>query len=261
MTHLAVNLSMIFTEVPLIERFALAKKHGFQHIEIQFPYELEISEIQTELEKNELSLCLINAPAGDLMQGGNGLTAMPDKTIEFRQALEQAIEYATALQVPSINILAGKQASHLSTEMCFETLIKNLRLASVMFSEHHIQPVFEMINGIDMPNFLVQNIEQAHQILNAVQHPALKMQFDCYHMQMMNEHVLHTLQENIDQIGHIQFADCIGRHEPDTGSIAFHDIFTWLNHSSYAGFIAAEYKPSRHSEDSFAWKNKYFPLS
>jgi hydroxypyruvate isomerase len=258
MKHLAVNLSMIFTEVPLIERFALAKKHGFQHVEIQFPYELKISEIHTELEKNELSLCLINAPAGDLMQGGNGLAAMPDKTAEFRQALEQAIDYAKALKVPSINILAGRQASHLSTEICFETLIKNLRLASVMFSEYQIQPVFEMINGIDMPNFLVQNMAQAHQVLNAVQHPALKMQFDCYHMQMMNENVLQALQENIQQIGHIQFADCIGRHEPDTGSIAFHDIFNWLNHSSYTGFIAAEYKPSGHSENSFTWKNKYF---
>ena len=258
MKHLAVNLSMIFTEVPLIERFALAKKHGFQHVEIQFPYELKISEIHTELEKNELSLCLINAPAGDLMQGGNGLAATPDKTVEFRQALEQAIDYAKALKVPSINILAGRQASDLSTEICFETLIKNLRLASVMFSEYQIQPVFEMINGIDMPNFLVQNMAQAHQVLNAVQHPALKMQFDCYHMQMMNENVLQALQENIQQIGHIQFADCIGRHEPDTGSIAFHDIFNWLNHSSYTGFIAAEYKPSGHSENSFTWKNKYF---
>lgn len=258
MKHLAVNLSMIFTEVPLIERFALAKKHGFQHVEIQFPYELKISEIHTELEKNELSLCLINAPAGDLMQGGNGLAAMPDKTVEFRQALEQAIDYAKALKVPSINILAGRQASDLSTEICFETLIKNLRLASVMFSEYQIQPVFEMINGIDMPNFLVQNMAQVHQVLNAVQHPALKMQFDCYHMQMINENVLQALQENIQQIGHIQFADCIGRHEPDTGSIAFHDIFNWLNHSSYTGFIAAEYKPSGHSENSFTWKNKYF---
>ena len=259
MNHLAVNLSMIFTEVPLIERFALAKKHGFRHVEIQFPYVLSISDIQKQLDENELSLCLINVPTGDLMQGGCGLAGIPEKETEFRQALEQAIDYAKALQVPSINILAGKQPTHLEYSTCFETLVKNLRLASVMLSEHYIQPVFEMINGKDMPNFLIQTIEQAHQVLNAVQHPTLKMQFDCYHMQMMGENLQHALQENIHQIGHIQFADCIGRHEPDTGSIPFNDIFSWLKQSSYTGFIAAEYRPSTLSENSFAWKDKYFP--
>jgi hydroxypyruvate isomerase len=98
MSHLAVNLSMIFTEVPLIERFALAHAHGFQHIEIQFPYELEIFDIQTQLEQYDLSLCLINVPAGDLMQGGNGLAGIPGKEIEFHHALMLAIRYAKAFK-------------------------------------------------------------------------------------------------------------------------------------------------------------------
>ncbi len=108
-----------------------------------------------------------------------------------------------------------------------------------MFSEHDIQPVFEMINGTDMPRFLVQNIAQAQEMLEAVQHPALKMQYDCYHMAMMGEDVLQGLQENIQAIGHIQFADCPGRHEPDTAQIMYANIFEWLQHSSYDGFIAA----------------------
>ena len=258
MIKLAVNLSMIFTEVPLIERFALARAQGFQHVEIQFPYELSIKQIQTQLTLHDLSLCLINVPAGDLMQGGNGLAGVPGMELEFHRGLEQAIQYATALNVPSVNILAGKQPLDADLLPCLNTLAKNLKLACSMLSDHQIQPVFEMVNGTDMPRFLVQNIAQAQDILEAVQHPALKMQFDCYHMAMMGEQVFEELKENIHTIGHIQFADCPGRHEPDTAQINFAEIFQWLNQSSYMGYTAAEYRPQVHSQHSFAWKDKYF---
>ncbi|MBP8013183.1 MAG: TIM barrel protein, partial [Acinetobacter sp.] len=121
MSKLAVNLSMIFTEVPLIERFALARKHGFQHVEIQFPYELSIEQIQSQLTLHQLSLCLINVPAGDLMQGGNGLAGVPGKENEFHHALELAIRYATALNVPRVNILAGKQPVDADLLPCLNT--------------------------------------------------------------------------------------------------------------------------------------------
>ncbi|RKG52980.1 hydroxypyruvate isomerase [Acinetobacter cumulans] len=258
MIKLAVNLSMIFTEVPLLERFALARAHGFDHIEIQFPYELSIEQIQTQLTIHDLSLCLINAPAGDLMTGGNGLAGIPGQEIEFHHGLEKAIRYAKALQVPSINILAGKQPLDADLLPCLKTLATNLKLACHMCSDHGIQPVFEMINGTDMPRFLVQNIAQAQEMLEAVRHPALKMQFDCYHMAMMGENLMESLQENIDVIGHIQFADNPGRHEPDTGNIDYAVIFDWLKHSQYTGFSAAEYRPQNLSQNSFAWKDKYF---
>ena len=240
MTKLAVNLSLIFTEVPLIERFALAHLHGFHNVEIQFPYELSIEEIQAQLEQYDLSLCLINVPAGDLMQGGNGLAGVPGQELAFHQALELAIEYAEALNVPNVNILAGKQPQDADLLPCLNTLANNLKLACHLLSNRDIQPVFEMINGTDMPRFLVQNIAQGQEMLEAVQHPALKMQFDCYHMAMMGEDVLAALQENIDWIGHIQFADCPGRHEPDTAQIDYSAIFSWLKQSAYTGFIAAE---------------------
>lgn len=258
MMKLAVNLSMIFTEVPLIERFALAQAHGFKHVEIQFPYELTIEQIQTQLIENHLTLCLINAPAGDLMQGGNGLAGIPGMELEFHRGLEKAIQYATALNVPSINILAGKQPIDCDLLPCLNTLTQNLKLACSMLSIHHIQSVVEMINGTDMPRFLIQNIAQAQEILEAVQQPALKIQYDCYHMAMMGEDLLETLKENIQEIGHIQFADCPNRHEPDTANIDFAAIFEWLQHSTYKGYLAAEYRPQGHSKNSFAWKDKYF---
>ena len=255
---LAVNLSMIFTEVPLIERFALARQHGFDHVEIQFPYELEIEQIQKQLETYQLSLCLINVPAGDLMQGGNGLAGVPGEEQNFNRALDQAIAYATALQVPTLNILAGRQPTDADLLPCLNTLAENLKLACSKCSDHAIQPVFEMINGVNMPRFLIQNIAQAQEMLEAVHHPALKMQFDCYHMAMMGEDVLLELQDNLAQIGHIQFADCPNRHEPDSGEINYSSVFNFIKTADYSGFIAAEYKPKSTSAESFAWKEKYF---
>lgn len=258
MTKLAVNLSLIFTEVPLIERFALAHQHGFSHVEIQFPYELSIQQIRQQLDQHQLSLCLINVPAGDLMQGGNGLAGIPGQEIAFSTAIDRAIEYATALDVPSVNILAGKQPKDADLLPCLNTLANNLKFACLKLSKHRIQPLIEMINSTDMPNFLVQNIAQAQDILEAVQHPALKLQYDCYHMAMMGELVLDALIENIEMIGHIQFADFPHRHQPDTAQLDFQAIFDYLSQSAYTGYVAAEYKPSAQSVDSFKWKDKYF---
>lgn len=258
MIKLAVNLSMIFTEVPLLERFALARQHGFEHVEIQFPYEFSIEQIEAQLQTHQLSLCLINVPAGDLMLGGNGLAGVPGQELAFREALDSALEYATRLKVPSVNILAGRQPVELDLLPCLRTLTSNLKLAAERFTEVGIQPVFEMINGVDMPRFLLQNIAQAQEMLEAVNHPQLKMQYDCYHMAMMNEDILTTLQENLENIGHIQFADCPGRHEPNSAEMNYEAIFSYLEQSAYQGFVAAEYKPKTDSSHSFAWKTQYF---
>ena len=258
MLKLAVNLSMIFTEVPLLQRFALAKAQGFDTVEIQFPYVHSIDEIAAALSQHQLQLCLINVPAGDLMQGGCGLAGVPGCEAEFAAAIEQAIAYASQLQVPTVNILVGKQPEGIAYADCLDTLTQNLRLACDRLAAHNIQPVIEMINGINMPGFLIQRMAQAQDLLKRVQRPNLKLQYDCYHMAMMGEDVLEALKENIHDIGHIQFADCPGRHEPDTAQIHFAEIFQWLNQSTYSGYIAAEYRPQAHSSHSFAWKDKYF---
>lgn len=257
MLNLAVNLSMIFTEVPLIERFALAKQQGFHAIEIQFPYELTIEQIKQQLEQHDLDLILINVPAGDLMQGGNGLAGIPGQETEFAHAIQNAMNYATHLGVPTVNILAGKQPKDADLLPCLQTLADNLKFASDAFQDANITPVIEMINGYDMPNFLIQNIAQGQEMLEAVNHPALKLQYDCYHMAMMGEDVLEGLKENIHQIGHIQFADYPHRHEPLTGNLDFNQIFSWIKSSNYLGYCAAEYKPSQPSTQSFSWLSTY----
>lgn len=253
MLQFSANLSMLFTEVPLLERFAFARQQGFAAVEIQFPYELSMDDIAEQLVLQQQQLVLINMPAGDLMQGGDGLACVPGREHEFRQAVFQAIRYAKTLQVPCINILAGRQSIHADLLPCLQTLASNLRFACDEMSRVGITPLIEIINGIDMPRFMLQTMAQAQEMLEAVQHPALKIQFDCYHQAMMQEPVLQNLQENLALIGHIQFADCPNRHEPGTGELNFDALFEFIQQTDYAGYTGAEYRPLVSTEQSLHW--------
>lgn len=257
MLRFSANLSMLFTEVPLIERFALARQAGFDAIEIQFPYELEVQAIQKQLRQHQLKLILINLPAGDLMQGGDGVTGVSGCEHQFEQALSDGLHYARALQVPTINILAGRQPEHVDLSPCVKTLTHNLRYATQDIAACGITPVIEAINGIDMPRFLLQSMAQLQDILAAVDRPELKLQYDCYHMAMMGEPVLASLQQHLAQIGHIQFADYPNRHQPNTGTLDFKLLFTSIAESDYHGWTGAEYRPLGSTQASLAWLQEF----
>lgn len=256
--QLGINLSMIFTEVPLIERFALARQAGFDTVEIQFPYELSITEIQQQLEQHQLKLCLINVPAGDLMQGGLGLACQPDKTSEYQQAVQQAIAYATALNVPTINVLSGRCRPEQDEQQVWQTFINNLNYTAQQCQTHTIQVVFEAINGIDMQHFLIQNLSRVAQVFNDVDDKNIALQFDCYHIAMMGEDIIDTLHQYSANIKHIQFADYPHRHQPNTGSLDFTAFFDAIAQSDYQGYVCAEYKPQGSSIESLAWKQQFF---
>lgn len=243
MPRFAANLSLLFTEYPLIERFAAARAAGFRAVEIQFPYDLGIGDIRQELERHELELVLINVPAGDLMQGGDGLAGVPGREQMFRRAVMQALPYAQQLGVRCVNVLAGRQPEEGDLLHCLHTLAGNARYAAEAFQSIGVTTTLEAINTIDMPRFLVSNIAQMQEILEAADHPTLKMQFDCYHLAMMGEDLIAGLRENIADIGHIQFADTPGRGAPGTGNIPYDQIFRYLGELPYNGWCSAEYRP------------------
>lgn len=251
MLKFSANLSLLFTERPLSERFSAARAAGFSAVEIQFPYELDIPTLKTLLQENTLELVLINVPAGDFMAGGNGLACVPGKEEEFRKAVDTAREYAEALGVPRINVLAGRKPAEYSHEDCLAVLTENLRHASHAFHKAGIGTVVEAINLFDMPGFLIHSVADMQQLCE--HNSRLKMQFDCYHMSRMGEDVLEALHSNLPLIGHIQFADNPGRHEPGTGHIDYKPVFSLLKSSDYQGWCGAEYLPSKRTEDTLGW--------
>jgi len=253
MLNFTANLSLLFTEVALIDRFKIAKQAGFNAVEIQFPYDLSTTAIKDKLDEYGLKLVLFNVAAADLLQGGEGLACVPEKRDQFRQAVAQAVEYAGLLKPEAINVLPGRCPDKSRLEHYLKTFKENLRFAIEAFSPLGIKTVFEAVNTHDMPGFIVHSGAQMLSVLDQLNRPELFMQYDIYHMQMMGEKPEEFIAEHTDKIGHIQFADCPGRGQPGTGQIDFDRMFSVIEKSGYSGWIGAEYKPVGTTIESLDW--------
>lgn len=251
----AANLSMLFTEQPLLERFSAAKTAGFNAVEIQFPYVEKVADIKAELIANDMKCILINVPAGDLMEGGEGLASVPGKEAEFAAALVECLSYVTSLKVKRVNVLPGRCFDENKRELYLQTFKRNLNKVAEMFKPLGVTVTFEAINTFDMPGFLVHNVEQMLDVMKDAEHDNIKMQFDVYHMARMEEGDVSALISQLgNQIGHIQFADVPGRGEPGTGILDFKSIFYAIEYSNYEGWVGAEYKPTKNTEETLRWK-------
>lgn len=249
----AANLSLLFTERPLIERFAAARAAGFDAVEIQFPYSLTPEQIRQELETHQLKLVLINIPAGDWEAGERGLACLPGREQAFAAALDQALDWAQRLNVDKINCLAGVPPTDMSAELIEQTLAQNLTLAAERCHQAGIELMIEAINTEDVPGFYLHRSAQVCELIKRLELPSTRLQYDVYHMQIMEGNLISTLQRNADKIGHIQIADVPGRHEPGTGEINFTNLFKALEAQDYAGHISLEYVPKNQTEAGLGW--------
>lgn len=253
MPKFAANLTMLFTEVPFMERFALAAKAGFTHVEYLFPYPFAAADLKAQLDQHGLQQVLFNLPAGDWAAGERGIAALPGRSDEFRAGVPQAIEYAQVLGVNRVNCLVGKRSADHSDEAHRQTLIENLRFAATELAKHGIELVIEPINHFDIPGFFLNRTEQAISVIDEVGHPNIRVQFDIYHVQREEGEITGTFHKYKDRITHIQIADNPGRHQPGTGEINFPFLFREIDASAYPGWIGLEYIPSQETSASFGW--------
>ena len=244
---------MLFTEVPFMERFALAAKAGFTHVEYLFPYPFKAEDLKAELDNYGLQQVLFNLPAGDWAAGERGIAALPGRSDEFRAGVSQAIEYAKLLGVKRLNCLVGKRVADHSDEAHWQTLVPNVRFAATELAEHGIELVVEPINHYDIPSFFINRTEQALKLINEVALPNVRVQYDIYHAQREEGEITATLRKHIARIGHIQIADNPGRHQPGTGEINFPFLFRQIDESGYTGWIGLEYIPEPDTASSLTW--------
>jgi hydroxypyruvate isomerase len=253
MPRFCANLSLLFTEMELINRFKAAKQEGFNAVEIQFPYSLSAATLIKALEEQQLKLALFNVDADDLLQGGEGLACVPEKQDQFRQAVAQALEYAKLSKPEAINVLPGRCLTEYRKRDYLKTFKENLCFAVETFAPLGIKTVFEAINSHDMPGFIIHNELQMLDTLDQLNLPMLFMQYDIYHMQMMGGKPEEFITRYADKIGHIQFADCPGRGQPGTGQINFERVFSAIEKSAYSGWVGAEYNPVGSTSESLNW--------
>ena len=256
MPRFAANLTMLFNEVPFLDRFERAAKAGFSAVEFLFPYPFAVEEIKAPLDANGLQLVLHNLPAGNWDAGERGIACHPDRIEEFRAGVEQAIGYATALGVQQLNCLVGKAPGGVADGLLHATLVANLRHAAAKLGQAGLRLLVEPINRFDIPGFYLHRTDQALALLDEVGAANAFVQYDIYHAQRTEGELAATLGKHLARIGHVQLADNPGRNEPGTGEINYPFLFKHLDRIGYAGWIGCEYKPAGTTEAGLGWRQQ-----
>jgi hydroxypyruvate isomerase len=256
MPRFAANLTMMFTELPFLDRFDAAAKAGFKAVEFLFPYAFEAEEIKRKLDANGLTLILHNLPAGNWEDGERGVACHPDRVNEFRVGVGRAMAYARALGVKQLNCLAGKAPAGVSEEVLRTTFVENLRYAANALKTAGLKLLIEPVNSFDIPGFYLNRTVQAASILADVCADNAFIQYDIYHAQRMEGELAATVQKYLPRIGHIQLADNPGRNEPGTGEINYPFLFAHLDRIGYDGWIGCEYKPATSTEAGLGWRQR-----
>lgn len=253
MLRFSANISTMFTEWPLLDRPAAAADAGFAAVEMQFPYEADADALAGACAKAGVPMVLINLPAGDRAQGELGLACLPDRVEDFAAGVEQAIAYAQALGVHRVNCLAGRVPQGLVRDEIHATLIANVRNAADRLGRENILLLVEPLNRRDHVDFALAGLAEADALITAVDHPNVALQFDAYHLHAAGDDMQAAFVERAGVIGHLQFSDFPGRHEPGTGDIAIEALFDLVAASPYHGWTGAEYQPSGTTLDSLGW--------
>jgi hydroxypyruvate isomerase len=256
MPKFSANLSMLFTELPFLDRFEAAARADFEAVEFLFPYAFDAKDIRERLDDNGLQLVLHNLPAGNWDAGERGIACDPARTEEFSAGIAKAIAYAQALGVPRLNCLAGKAPAGVAPEALRDTFVSNLSRAATAFKAAGLNLLIEPINNFDIPGFYLNRTEQALSILDAVGADNAFVQYDIYHAQRMEGELAATVQKHLHRIGHIQLADNPGRNEPGTGEINYPFLFAHLDRIGYTGWIGCEYKPATTTEAGLGWHQR-----
>lgn len=257
MPRFAANLSLMFTEVPFLERFERAARAGFDAVEYLFPYRWPATELAALLEQFGLSQVLFNLAPGDWEAGERGLAALPGRERDFAASIEQALEYAERLGCRRLHVMAGCPGAEVDPAAAERTYVENLRRACAVVGERPITLLIEPLNTGDMPGYFLTGTREARRILQAVGSERLRLQYDVYHMQIMEGNLAATLETCLPAIGHVQIAGVPGRHEPDSGEINYPFLFTHLDALGYAGWIGCEYRPQAGTEAGLGWLVPY----
>jgi hydroxypyruvate isomerase len=257
MPKFAANLTMLFNELEFLARFEAAAKAGFRGVEYLFPYAFPKERLAEELSKHQLIQVLHNLPAGDWAAGERGIAVNPSRVGEFQDGVGKAIEYATALGCQQVNCLAGITPKDISVDQARSTFIDNLKFAAAKLLAANIKLLIEPINTRDIPGFFLNGTKQALAIMDEVGSPNLLLQYDIYHMQIMEGDLATTIQRNLARIAHLQLADNPGRNEPGTGEINYPFLFQFTDNLGYEGWIGCEYKPKASTLEGLGWSKPF----
>ena len=257
MLRFAANLTMMYNEHAFLDRFAAAAQDGFAAVEYLFPYDFRADEIKARLDANGLTQALFNAPPGDWAGGERGIASLPGREDEFRRGFETALDYARVLGNRKLHVMAGLIGADQPRALHREVYLKNLAYAAQAAQAEQIMVVIEPINTRDMPGYFLTRQDDAQAICAEVGAPNLKVQFDCYHCQIVEGDLAMKLKRDVAGIGHIQIAGVPERHEPDLGELNYPYLLDLIDSLGYDGYIGCEYRPRAGTSAGLGWLKPY----
>ena len=257
MPRFAANLSMMFNEVPFLDRFEQARKAGFEAVEFLFPYEHEPAELKRRLDGSGLTQALFNMPPGDWATGERGLASLPGRTGAFRDGVKQALDYAAALDCKLIHCMAGIVPPEVSPVTAASLYAANLAWAGEQALAAGVRLAIEPINHRDMPGYFLNTEAQGAAIVEAIGRDRIGLQFDVYHCQITEGDVTRRMETFMPVIAHMQIADVPARHEPGTGEIGWEFVFRRMDELGYRGWVGCEYRPAGGTVEGLAWRKTY----
>ncbi len=249
MPKFSANLGFLFTELSLSEGIEASRKHGFDAVECHFPYSTPAAETKAVLHATGLKMLGLNTVKGDESQGDNGLAALPDRVDEARAAIDQAINYAAAIDTPNVHVMAGI-ASGADAHNCY---LDNLSYATSAAAKHGITILIEPLNSYDAPGYYMNHTSLAEEVIETVAADNLKLMFDCYHVQIIEGDVCRRMKSLQPIIGHIQIASVPDRTEPDAGELDYRYVMDAIHAMGYSAPIGAEYKPATSTSAGLGW--------
>jgi hydroxypyruvate isomerase len=251
MVKLAANLSMMFQDLPFLDRFDAAAEAGFAGVEFMFPYDHPAEAVAARAAGCGLEIVLFNLPAGDWAAGERGLGALPDRVAEFRAGARQALDYARVLRCPRLHLMAGKAPASAERRA---TLVENIVYAADLMAADGLELLLEPINTrVDIPGYFYATTAEAMAVIEAAGRPNVRLQYDIYHMQIMEGDLARTIERLLPRIGHMQLADNPGRGEPGTGEIAYPWLLRRIDELGYDGWIGCEYRPVGDTRAGLGW--------
>lgn len=252
MPRFAVSLNLMFTEWPLLDRFAAAADAGFTAVEVQVPYGETPDAIAKKLADNRQELILINTPRGPEAAGGRGLGALPGFEAEFREAMAAVMRYVEATGVKKVHVQSG--SGHGANA---ETFKSNLRIASEMLGSRGAEALLEPLNLRDNPGYFMSDFGLAARIIRELALPNVRLQYDVYHRQILHGDIATSLAELMPIVGHVQIAGVPERHEPVDCEIDFAHVFRLIEKLGYTGWIGLEYKPRAGTREGLGWLDRW----
>jgi hydroxypyruvate isomerase len=255
MPRFAANLGYLFIDRPLLGRIDAAAAAGFKAVELQFPYDVPASAVKAAIEKNKLTILGLNTPPGE-REGEFGFAAVPGREKDWQILFSRALEYASAIGASAIHCLAGKVAPE-QRPAADRVFADNLAKAADLAGQKNIMLLIEPINGRDRPNYFLNHVEHAADVIAKISKPNIRMQFDFYHVQIVGGDLIYRLEQFLPVIGHLQCAAVPSRHEPDEGEVNYPAVFAAVDRVGYEGWIGAEYRPRARTEDGLGWARQY----